>query len=172
VTSPFLIAWGDVVSGVQALVTQALDVEPLGGMTVAWEQTLRELKVRALAEDERLPACQGHRQTKGAPVPEVHAALDALVAARRTAVLTTLTPRQRAVASAGLVTLLEHAKAHYAQQASAPVKRGLFKHAKADAAKHQYGTSSKPEVYVMECPTCRGPRQSEALSCVFCNAEW
>ncbi len=169
--SAFLVAWGDVVSGAHGLVDQALEVDPLGGTSVAWSASLKQLKVTPIEEDERLPTCQKNKQTKGAPVPEVHAALQAFVSSKRALVLATLTPEQRTVAEAGLVTLLEHAKAHYAQKASEPVKRGLFKHAKVTASKHQYGTKSGPEVYVMECPVCRGPRQTESLSCVFCGAD-
>jgi len=83
-------------------------------------------------------------------VPEVHAVLDAFVSTRRALLLSTLTPPQRTVADESLTTLLEHAKT-----SAAPVKRGLFKHAKVAAAKHQYGTSSRPEVFVMECPRVR-----------------
>lgn len=168
--SAFLVAWGEVVSGVSALVDEALEVEPLGS-TVSWTAVCARERVAQLGDDERQAACREHRQTKGAPVPEVHAVLDAFVSTRRARLLSTLTPAQRSVADASLATLLEHAKAHYAKTSAAPVKRGLFKHAKVAAAKHQYGTSSRPEVYVMECPTCRGPRQTEALVCVFCGGE-
>ncbi|MBL8923746.1 MAG: hypothetical protein JNJ54_33130 [Myxococcaceae bacterium] len=166
----FLAAWGEVVSGVSALVDEALDVEPLGGTTVSWSAVCARERVAQLPDEERLPLCRLHQQTKGAPAPEVNAVLEAFVAHRRVAVLSTLTEAQREVAGASLATLLEHAVAHYAKASAAPVKRGLFKHAKVAAAKHQYGTSSRPEVYVMECPSCRGPRQQEALVCVFCGA--
>lgn len=169
--SAFLVAWGEVVSGVSALVDEALAVEPLGGTSVAWAQACTRERVTPIRDDERQDVCRVHRQTKGAPVPEVNALLDAYVTNRRVAVLSTLTSEQRGVANVSLTTLLEHAKGHYAKEASTPVKRGLFAHAKVSAAKHQYGTSSRPEVYVMECPACRGPRQQEALVCVFCGAD-
>lgn len=168
--SPFLVAWGEVVSGVSALVDEALAVEPLGGTSVAWSQACARERVTPIPDDERQAVCRAHRQTKGAPVPEVDALVDAYVTNRRAAVLATLKGPQRVVADASLTTLLEHAKGHYAKVASTPVKRGLFAHAKVAAARHQYGTSSRPEVYVMECPSCRGPRQQEALVCVFCGA--
>lgn len=158
-------------AGVQTLVTQAVEAEPLGGSSVPWAESLKSLGVAPMPGPQRLPSCQARGQKRGAPVEEVNAALEAMVSSRRALVLQTLTVEQQQVASEGLRTLLTHAKEHFAKKSTEVVKRGLFAHAKVDASKHKYGTSSKPEVYVMECPTCRGPRQTEALSCVFCGGE-
>lgn len=169
--SAFLVAWGEVVTGVGALVDEALEVEPVGGSSVAWSASCARLNVKPLPEPGRHDSCRARKQTRGAPVDELDAVLDAFVESRRAVVLSMLTPAQRAVANESLRTLLEHAKAHFAAKSIEVVKRGLFKHAKVAASKHQYGTSSRPEVYVMECPSCRGPRQTEALTCVFCGSD-
>ncbi|MDP1919094.1 MAG: hypothetical protein Q8L14_22790 [Myxococcales bacterium] len=169
--SAFLLAWGEVVTGVGALVDEALEVEPVGGSSVAWSASRTRLGVSPMPEPTRQETCRARKQTRGAPVTELDAVLDAFVESRRELVLSMLTPPQRTVALQSLETLLEHAKAHFAAKSIEVVKRGLFKHAKVAASKHQYGTSSRPEVYVMECPSCRGPRQTEALTCVFCGSD-
>lgn len=169
--SAFLAAWGEVVAGVGALVDEALEVEPVGGSSVAWSASCQRLSVAPMPAAQRQESCRVRKQTRGAPVDELNAVLDAFVESRRDAVLASLTPAQRAVAQQSLQTLVEHAKAHFAAKSIEVVKRGLFKHAKVAASKHQYGTTSGPQVYVMECPSCRGPRQTEALTCVFCGSD-
>ena len=169
--SAFLVAWGEVVTGVGALVDEALEVEPVGGSSVAWSASCARLNVSPMPAAQREEHCRARKQTRGAPLDELNAVLDAFVASRRSVVLSMLTPPQRAVANESLLTLLEHAKAHFAAKSIEVVKRGLFKHAKVAASKHQYGTTSRPETYVMECPSCRGPRQTEALTCMFCGSD-
>lgn len=169
--SAFLAAWSEVVAGGAALVDAALDVDPVGGSSVAWDEACTTLGVARVPQAARQPACHSRQQTRGVPLEEANQALDAFVATRRAALLSTLTPAQRVVAEAGLGTLLEHAKAQFAMRSTEPVTRGLFKHAKAAASKHQYGTSSRTEAYVLACPSCGGPRQTEALTCVFCGGD-
>ena len=169
--SAFLVAWGEVVTGVGALVDEALEVEPVGGSSVAWSSSRARLDVTPMPEAQRQEQVRARKQARGAPVDELDAVLEAFVASRQATVLATLTPAQRLVAQQSLSTVVEHAKAHFAAKSIEVVKRGLFKHAKVAASKHQYGTTSGPQVYVMECPSCRGPRQTEALTCVFCGSD-
>lgn len=167
----FLSSWRALVDDASALVDEALDVDPLGGSSVAWAARLSSLRVAALAEVERLPTCKAERQTRGAPLPEARAALAALEKKHSAALREVVTAAQQPVLAAGLQQLFAHAHEQLDARARAPVKRGLFKHAQAAAARHQYGTSSGPQTEVLECPSCRGPRQQEALRCLFCGSE-
>lgn len=167
----FLAAWQALVSDLSALADEALDVEPLGGSSVAWAKRLTRLRVTPMPEAERQPACRAAKQTKGAPMPEIHAVLAAFERAHRGTLTPMLTAEQRPIALDGLTTLVQHAKEQLEVRATAPVKKGLFRHAKETAAKHQYGTNSGPHTEVLECPSCRGPRQTEVLVCVFCGSD-
>lgn len=165
----FLSAWAALVQTVGAIVDDALDVEPAGGSTVSWRARCEEAAVASRPDADRVAEARAAGQTKGPPASEVLAVLQRQVRLHLPGLLSGLSAPQQAVARASVETLVSEATKQFATKSREVVKRGLFKHAKATAALHRSGTRSRPETSVMTCPTCGGPRQTEALACVFCG---
>jgi hypothetical protein len=169
----FLLAWGAITQDVASLVDTALDVEPPGGLDDAWGKWLDRCDVVPLDEDARLAEVKRQSQTKGAPLEEVRACLDALAldAARRLAPLrSSLSPAQAALVDQSLHEFAATALQHYRAKATEKKKR-MFGHAKQLAAQHQYQGHVAAKGYVLTCGACGGPRLGEALTCAFCGAD-
>lgn len=128
----------------------ALDIEPAGGLLPPWKAVLDELGVKPLSEDERYAAAQKHKQTKGAPLPEVEAVFKHLCG-----------PDHEALAA--------EATARYRELATTRPKK-MFSHAMAAAKQHRYDEYA-PGAYVLRCPSCGAPRLKAVLHCDFCGAD-
>lgn len=163
----FLSTWAALVQGIGAIVDDALEVEPAGGLTVPWRARCESLGVGLVPEPERFADATG--QTKGPPAREVLLLLQAQVRAQLPQLLAGLSASQQTVARTSAETLVREAASHFEVKSREVVKRGLFKHAKATAALHRSGTRSRAETYVLTCAGCGGPRQTDALVCVFCG---
>jgi hypothetical protein len=169
----FLLAWGQLTQRLAGLVDAALDVDPPGGLTPGWQQVLGALKVPPLGEDERFAAAQAEKQTKGAPVPEVRACLEAFARAATAEMApfrARLTPPQVAVLDSSVAAFAQEALGHFRAQACAK-KKGMFGHARKLAAEHRYDAHAAGEAYLLKCPSCGAPRLHETFTCAFCNGE-
>lgn len=167
----FLTTWAALTTQLTQLIDAALDVEPPGGLPDSWAATLRQLGVTPLSDDARIAAIAEHKQTKGAPLPEVTACLQAFaaVAQRRLQPLrATLTAEQARVVDDGVHRFTHEAVAHYRAKATEK-KKGMFGAARALAAQHQYGKGLNATAYVLGCATCHAPRMADELQCVFCG---
>ena len=166
----FLAVWTELTHRLSAVVEGALDVEPPGGLPEGWAKVVRELKVTPLGDDARLAAMKEHKQTKGAPLPEVEACLGALarVAEQQLAPLQRgLSHEQADAVRDGLHRFTHEALAHY--RARATEKKKMFGAAKALAKQHQYGQGLNATSYVLGCSTCHAPRLASELHCAFCG---
>jgi hypothetical protein len=169
----FLHAWAEVTAELTWVVDTALDVDPPGGLSVAWLEVLSWFEVASLDEDVRLAEVLRDKQTKGAPLREVRACLDALgqqATVRLAPLCASLSPAQASLVNESLLTFASHAFEHYRALATVKKQR-MFAAAKALAAKHQYSGTAAPSGYVLTCVTCRAPRLGEALTCAFCGGE-
>ena len=166
----FLHTWNQLTQELTSLLEHALDVEPPGGLPEDWARIVKRLGVTPLGDDERIAAIKAHKQTKGAPQPEVNACLQAL-AVRATAklqpLLSTLSPEQRRAVEDGLHRFTHEAVAHYAARSTE--KKKMFAAAKKLAAEHQYGQGQNATAYVLGCASCHAPRLGTELSCAFCG---
>lgn len=166
----FLKEWSSVLRELGALLDDALDVEPVGGCPEAWARWLSRFEVTALGEDARLAEVLRVGQTKGAPLSEVSACLEALAreaAARLARFKALLSAEQARSVDEGLHTLRAQALEQYRVKATVKKKR-MFGAAKELASKHQYGGFSSASAYVMTCERCGAPRLTEGLDCLFC----
>lgn len=170
----FLAAWAELSAELGRLVDLALELEPAGGTSDAWEATLAKLGVEPLGEDARYAAARAQKQTRGAPLEEVGACL------RRVAergqgllapLLADLDEAQRARVGSGLGLLLEESERRYREAACAR-KKGMFAHAREAAQQHPYRDLKAVHGYVLRCPACRAPRLQPDLACVFCGARF
>jgi transcriptional regulator of met regulon len=169
----FLKEWTALTHELTTLVDTALDVEPAGASLPAWDAVRAKYGVRALGDEARLAEAKADRLTKGAPVSEVKACLDALVvlATRRLQPLrASLSAEQARLVETTLHDFTAQALAHYRAKATERKKR-MFAAAKALAHQHQYGTHHGAQGYVLGCGTCHGPRLGEALHCAFCGGD-
>lgn len=168
----FLAAWGALTADVASLVDTALDVEPPGGVDEAWAAWLARCEVAALGDDARLEAFARDGLTKGVPLAEVRACLEAvcrLAVVRLSPLRATLSPPQAAAVDAALHELTSTALEHY-RRAASERKKKLFAHAKKLAAQHRYDGHAAAQRYVLGCGACGAPRLGEALTCVYCGA--
>jgi len=169
----FLEAWAVITQDLASLVDTALDVEPPGGLDDAWGRWLDRCDVAALSDDERLAEVKRTGQTKGAPLSEVQACLEALqraAAARLAPLRATLTPPQAALVDASLRQFAATAYEQLRARATEKKKR-MFGHARALAAQHRYDGHAAAQGYVLTCGACGALRLGDTLSCAFCGAE-
>jgi hypothetical protein len=169
----FIAEWTRLTTELTQLVDTALDVEPPGECPERWAQWLGRFKVARLDDDTRSAQVRADGQTKGAPLREVAACLDALAreASTRLAPLgSTLSKEQAALVERSLHDFAGTALEHYRVKATEKKKR-MFGAAKALANQHQYGGFRASVGYVLTCATCRAPRLGEALTCAFCGGD-
>lgn len=167
----FLRAWGALTFDLSSLVDTALAVEPPGGCDEAWAAWLSRCGVAPLDDDERLADFSRAAQTKGAPLSEVRACLDALAreaTARLAPLHTGLTPPQAALVDESLAQLSSTALESYRVKATEK-KRRMFGHAKQAAAQHRYSQQAAAKGYVLGCGACGAPRLSDSFTCAFCG---
>jgi hypothetical protein len=169
----FLRAWAGITHDLSQLVDTALDVEPPGECTEAWAAWLAKLEVPRLDDDTRLAEALRDKQTKGAPLREVRAGLEAL--ARQATLLlaplrTTLTPEQATMVDTTLHTFAANAFEHYRQKATERKKKAMFAHAKKLAERHRSKENEWASGYVLTCAACGAPRLDDTLACAFCGA--
>ncbi|MFT3712302.1 MAG: hypothetical protein QM817_32045 [Archangium sp.] len=168
----FLATWAALTQQLTQLIDAALDVEPPGGLPDSWAATLKQLGVKPLGDDARIAAIKEHKQTKGAPLPEVSACLTALstLAKKQLEPLRRgLSAEQALAVDDGVHRFTDQALAHY--RAKATEKKKMFGAAKALAAQHQYGSGLNATAYVLGCASCHAPRLGDALHCAFCGGQ-
>lgn len=169
--SAFLATWTELTTQLTRLIDEALDVEPPGGLPDSWAGRLKSLGVTPLGDDARIAAIKEHRQTKGAPLPEVSACLmnfTVLAKKRLEPLRATLSAEQARAMEDGVHRFTDQALAHYRAKATEK-KKGMFGAAKALAAQHQYGKGLNATAYVLGCSACHAPRLADELSCSFCG---
>jgi|GEM_PF-2102042 hypothetical protein len=169
----FLQQWARVTHELTQLLDAALDVEPPGACPEAWTTWLARFDVAPMEENARLNEVMREKQTKGAPIHEVEACLEALAehaAASLAPFRAQLTPQQAALVEESLHELASNALSHYRVKATEK-KKGMFGAAKALAHQHQYGGAAASTGYVLTCAVCRAPRLGESLTCAFCGGD-
>lgn len=169
--SAFLTQWSAVLQELDALLGDALDVEPVGGLSEAWGRWLARAEVTPLSEAARLAEVLREGQTKGAPLSEVSRCLEALArdALTRLAPLrASLTADQARLLDEALHTLAATAREQYRLKATVKKKK-MFAAARELAAQHQYAGFTAASAWVMTCERCGAPRLGESLDCAFCG---
>ena len=167
----FLAEWTRITSELTQLVDTALDVEPPGECPEDWARWLTRFKVARLDDDARYANGRADGQTRGAPLREVQACLEALAreaSARLAPLRATLSKEQAGLVESSLHSFAATALEHYRVKATQKKKR-MFGAAKALANQHQYGGSQASSGYVLSCVACRAPRLGESLTCAFCG---
>lgn len=167
----FLHEWARLTTELTSLIDTALDVEPPGSCPPAWSALLTKYSVAPLPEPDRLPDLKRHAQTKGAPLTEVQACLDALArheTKRLEPLWSTLSAEQAALVRRSLHDFAGQALTAYRAKATEKKKK-MFGAAKALAHQHQYGGPGAVKGYVLSCSACRGPRLGDTLTCAFCG---
>lgn len=169
----FIAEWSRITTELTQLVDTALDVEPPGECPDPWKSQLVRFQVPRLEDDARYEQVQADKQTKGAPLNEVQACLEALAreaSARLGPLRKTLTAEQSKLVETSLHAFAADALAHYRAKATEKKKK-MFGAAKALANQHQYGGFKASVGYVLTCVACRAPRLGESLTCAFCGGE-
>ena len=169
----FIAEWTRITGELTRLVETALDVEPPSECPENWARWLAQFEVARLDDDTRYGTVRADGQTKGAPLREVQACLEALAreaSARLSPLRATLSAEQSALVERSLHSFAGTALEHYRAKATEKKKR-MFGAAKALANQHQYGGFKASVGYVLTCVACRAPRLGESLTCVFCGGD-
>lgn len=167
----FLAEWTRITTELTELVDCALDVEPPGECPERWARWLSQFQVARLDDDTRYAQVLADKQTKGAPLNEVQACLEALAreaSVRLAPLRSTLSPQQSQLVEQSLHDFAASALSLYRAKATEKKKK-MFGAAKALANQHQYGGFQASSGYVLTCVSCRGPRLGDSLACAFCG---